>query len=572
MANKSPSGTSYIRMLTGLVLTVGILYLAKSFVVPLALAVLITFVLSPIVVHLQRHHVPRIAAVLLTAVVALGAFGLILAELGSQVNALVHQLPEHKEKIKKKIDDLRGSKDGALAKFLEMVREITEDPEKTAERVNAERTNADVTDKPVVVVKTDEPSNLQKLAYVVLPVFEPLATAGLVIILVLFMLNSREDLRNRFISLLGHGHLTGTTRVIVDAAQRVSSYLLTQLLVNVTFGVIFAIGLLIIGVPYAFLWGCITGILRFIPYVGTWLSVAFPLVLSFALAPDWTQPITVLVFFAVMDLVVANAIEPLLFGHRTGVTPIALLVAAAFWTWVWGPIGLVLSTPMTVCLVVLGQHVPQFRFFALLLGDEPPLETHISYYQRLLSRDVEESRQIALNYAKTKGQELACEDVLMPALVLAGIDRQSQVLDSEDEDFICQDINEIISVFEKQNTEAAAGSDQLLPDKGSAAASGLQVNILGCPAHQKTEELPLRMLSLLLKPHGVRVDIMSTRNLPTEVAENIAVQKPALVFIAVLPPGGLVQAAYLSRRLRKRFKDLTIVIGCWGGASTTTRC
>ena len=418
------AGSSYLRFLIGVVLIVGIVYAAKAVIVPLALAILLTFVLTPIVTAFQRIGLWRVPAVVLTVVLALGAFVAVGWGVGMQVDSLVHQLPQHKEKIKKKIDDLRGSSEGALGKFLDMIREVTEQP-----KPEAKTASADAATPQVVVVRPEESSNFEKLIYAVGPVLEPLATTGLVIILVIFMLSSREDLRNRFIGLLGHGHLTGTTCVFVDAAERLSNLLLTQLVINVTFGTLFGLGLLIIGVPYAFLWGFLTGLLRFVPYIGTWISVAFPLTLSFALAPDWTQPIIVLVFFASMDMVVGNVIEPLLFGHRTGVTPIALLVAAAFWTWVWGTIGLVLSTPLTVCLVVLGQHVPRFRFFALLLGDKPPLETYVSFYQRLLSRDVQEAKQIAGDYAKAKGLENAYDDVLLPALVLAGLDHAQEGLE-----------------------------------------------------------------------------------------------------------------------------------------------
>ena len=446
-------GPSNLRILLSLVLVVGILYFAKPFIVPLALAILLTFVLTPIVSAFQHVGLRRVPAVLVTVVLALSAFGTVGWGVGLQVNSLVHQLPEHKEKIKQKISDLRGSGEGALAKFLQMLRELSDVPENTEAALPGRETQ-------VVLARPEESSSFERLAVAVVPMLEPLATAGLVVILVIFMLSSREDLRNRLIGLLGDVHLGGTTRVIADTAQRLSSFLLTQLLVNVGFGTLFGVCLLVIGVPYAFLWGFLTGLLRFVPYVGTWISVLFPLTLSFALAPDWTQPILVLAVFAVMDLVVGNAVEPLLFGHSTGVTPIALLVAAAFWTWVWGTIGLVLSTPLTVCLVVLGQHVPRFRFFALLLGDQPPLEAHVSYYQRLLSKDVKEAKEIASDHAKAHGAEKVFDDVLMPALVLALLGRQ-EGLSTEDEDYFFQETTGILAQLEdeiasRQTTEDPA--------------------------------------------------------------------------------------------------------------------
>lgn len=545
---------SYLRVLLSLVLIVGILHLAKAVIVPLALAVLLTFVLTPIVSTIQRPGLGRVPSVLVTVVLAFAIFGVVGWGVGVQVNKLARELPNQQGAIQKKIAALSGSGEGVFGRLLKMVREIGAEPGKT----DAAADNTTVKAKEVIVVRPEESSGFERLAQTVGPVLEPLATAGLVVILVIFMLINREDLRNRLIGLLGHGRLTGTTRVLVDAAERVSGFLLTQLLVNVTFGIIFGVGLLIIGVPYAFLWGFLTAVLRFIPYIGTWISVAFPLALSFALAKDWTQPVIVLVFFALLDLITANVVEPLLFGHRTGVTPIALLIAAAFWTWVWGPIGLVLSTPLTVCLVVLGQHVPRLKFFTLLLGDRPPLEPHLSYYQRLLAKDEDEAEQVVLEHVKARGLENVYDDVLLPALVFARHDRKQGGLVAEDEGFILQATKDILA-----HLEAAPAVDPAAPAPEKVMPT---VYVLGCPAHHEAEELSLHMLASLLRPEGCQVEALSTKALPAEVEARIEREKPALLFVAIMPPGGLIQARYLCKRLRKRFADLPIVVGYWGAA------
>jgi predicted PurR-regulated permease PerM len=423
------SRSSYLRPLVGLVLVVAILYLAKPVIVPLALAVLLTFVLTPVVSAVQRTGLGRVPAVLGTAILAFALLGAVGWGVGIQINNLAKDLPDQKPKIQKKIADLSGSEKGVFSRLLRMIHEIEEEPAKT--EAGAPVTPS-VDEKHVVITRPEESSAFGRLTNTVGPVLEPLATAGFVCILVIFMLIRREDLRNRLIGLMGHGLLTGTTRVLVDAAERLSRFMLTQLLINVGFGIIFGIGLLVIGVPYAFLWGFLTAILRFVPYLGSWIAVAFPLLLSFALSDGWAQPVIVLAFFAVLDITTANVVEPLLFGHGTGVTPIALLVAAAFWAWVWGPIGLILSTPLTVCVVVLGQHVPRFRFFALLLGDKPPLQPYASYYQRLLARDEREAKQVATEYAQTSGEEKVYDEVLLPALALARRDRQHAGLSAED--------------------------------------------------------------------------------------------------------------------------------------------
>ena len=411
----------------------------------------------------------------------------------------------------------------------------------------------------VVVQPAEASSSGQQLLETVSPILEPLAEAGLIFVLVVFMLIRREDLRNRVIGLLGHAHLTGTTRVIVDAAQRVSRLLLTQLLINVTIGVLFACGLWIFGVEYAFLWGFLLTILRFVPYIGAYIALAFPLLVSFASSAGYVQPIEVAVLFGVLELVTSNVVEPLLFGHGTGVSPLALLVAAAFWAWVWGPIGLVLSTPLTVCLVVLGQHVDRFSFLALVLGDEPALEPHVSYYQRLLARDKEEAAQVVTDYARVQGAARAYDDVLLPAMVFARRHRKHGSLTPEDEAYILEATHAIIETVDSLPSQ---GATETPADKPQTTAA--PVLVVGCPAHHEAEELCLAMLGRLLRPDGFDVQARSTRTLPTDVETTIERESPALVFIAVVPPGGLVQAGYLCRRLRKRFPDLPIVVGYWG--------
>lgn len=562
MATKhSSAGPSYLRVLVALALIVGILYLAKAVIVPLALAVLLAFVLNPIVGLVQRRGLGRVPAVLMTVLFAFLVFGAIGSIVGIEVNSLARELPDKKAQIQKKIAALKGTGEGPIPRLLQMVREIGQEPGKT----DAASDGSPSDKKEVVVARQEELSDFERLIHAAGPVLEPLATASLVTILVVFMLIKREDLRNRLIGLLGQGHLTGTTRVLVDSAERLSRYLLNQLLVNVSVGIVFGIGLLVIGVPYAFLWGFLTAILRFIPYIGTWISAAFPILLSFAVSDGWTQPVIVLVFFAVLDLVTANVIEPLLFGHSTGVTPIALLVAAAFWTWVWGPIGLVLSTPLTVCLVVLGQHVPRFRFLALLLGDRPALELHLSYYQRLLARDQDEASQLAQEHATLHTAEKTYDEVLIPALLQAHRDRKNGTLNPEDESFVLQATGSI------QQSIASAGQDGGAevsdPSAGmpSTAHPAPHHLVLACPAHHEAEELTLAMLRHLLQADGYATEVTSTKALPSDVVERIQKEHSSVVFVAVLPPGGLAQARYLCKQLRKRFPDLWIVVGYWGG-------
>ncbi|HZU34619.1 MAG TPA: AI-2E family transporter [Gemmataceae bacterium] len=546
---------SYIWPLVAFVLVVLILYVGKPVLVPLALAILLTFILAPVVFGIQRIGLPRLPAVLLVVTLTLLAFAGVGWVLGTQVQRLARELPSQRGRIEQKLEKLRGSGQGPVAGLFKMLGEIVHGK---TEQQKAVETNPGPPQK-VVIVHPEESSSGQQLLETVSPVLEPLADAGLILVLVVFMLIRREDLRNRVISLLGHTHLIGTTRVIVDTAQRLSRFLLTQFLINVSIGVLFACGLLIFGVEYAFLWGALLTILRFVPYIGAYIALAFPLLLSFASSEGFTQPIEVLVLFGVLELVTANVVEPLLFGHGTGVSPIALLVAAAFWAWVWGPIGLVLSTPLTVCLVVLGQHVDRLRFLALVLGDEPALEPHASYYQRLLARDKDEAAQVVTDYAKAQPAARVFDDVLVPALVLARRQRKQGSLAPEDEEYILNATHEILDTVEPVN---AGKAESAADEKAEPTAS--PVLVVGCPAHNQAEELCLAMLGRLLQPDGYDVQALSTRTLPTDVEATIERRHPALVFIAVMPPGGLMQASYLCRRLHKRFSDMPIVVGYWG--------
>jgi predicted PurR-regulated permease PerM len=563
--DRSRVRSDYLRPLLALVLIVAILYAAKPVIVPLALAVLLTFVLTPVVSVIQRSGLPRVGAVLLSVLLTFTVVGLGGWIVGRQVKNLARELPTHRKGIEAKIAGLRGAGKGPFSELLKMMREL-----------GNEGTKAEVIAEPaaheteVIVGQPQELSSFQQLIEAAGPVLEPLAQAGLVTVLVVFMLIKREDLRNRFIGLLGHGQLTGTTRVLVDSAQRVSRLLLTQLLVNIAFGVLFAAGLFLMRVPYAFLWGFLAVVLRFVPYVGGWVAAAFPLVLAFAIAPTWTQPLLVLALFGALELVTGNVVEPLLFGHGAGVSPIALLVAAAFWTWIWGSVGLVLSTPLTVCLVVLGQHVPRLRFLALVLGDEPALEPHVTYYQRLVARDQQEAKHLAIEYAKASGEENVYDHMLLPALALARRDRKHSGLTAEDETFIFRATREILDALgselsaptgaqtdEKHNGRPPGPERPLTP----SAAGPL---ILGCPAHHEAEELSLHMLARLLRMEGCRTEVASTKALPVEVEAQVERENASLVCIAILPPGGLVQARYFCRRLRKRFSERPIVVGYWG--------
>ena len=540
--SKATEGISYPMAMLGLVLSVGTLYLAKPVIMPLAMAVLLSFILTPLVTGVQRRGVPRVPATLGVVLSAFLLAGLIGWGVVSQVTKLANDLPDHTNQIKDKIDSLRGG-GGVISKLTKMASDVGKGPATAA----TQPAQLDAATHPPIIVTAAPTENMNSALERILGytgfVIEPLANGGLILVLTVFMLIRREDLRNRVIGLLGPARLTGTTRVTVEAGRRLSKFLLAQLCVNASFGVLFGLGLLIIGVQYWFLWAFLTAVLRFIPYVGTWLAALFPIVLSFATAKGFGQPITVLGFFFVLDLVTANVVEPLLFGHSTGVSPIALLIAAAFWTWIWGPVGLVLSTPLTVCMVVLGQNAPRLKALALLFGDQPALDPHMNYYQRLLAGDQYEAAQVLADYATATGPDELFDDVMVPALRLMRRDRAGGRLEIDDERFFLDTTGTLIATREVPNIPDAA-----------------QPLVLACPSHHRAEESVLRMLGLAMQSLPVRFEAVSTQSLAVEIERKVESQNPAVLVIAVLPPGGLVQARYLCHRLRSKFPGLKIIV------------
>ena len=561
-ARKQPR-VSYLRILWGTGLVVAFLYLGRPILVPLSLAVLFTFILTPLVKMTQRLGLGRVPAVLVVVFISLLVAGLIGWGVGAQLDKLARELPTHTEEVRERIVNIRQAGSGRFSRLFRMFHEVGQS--------NAPKTSMTAANAPPIVVQSASPATIEDVSTVAGVILEPIATGLLVMILVGFMLIRREDLRNRMIGLLGHGRLAGTTRVTVEAAERLSRFLLAQLSLNATFGLFFAVALRAIGVPYWLLWGFLMGVLRFVPYVGTWTAAVGPVLLSFAIFPDWFHPLIVLGVFIAMEIVTSNIIEPVVLGHSTGVSPVALLVAAAFWLWVWGPVGLVLSTPLTACLVVLGQHVPRFRFLATLLDDQPALEPHVSYYQRLLAGDRNEASQLVAEYGQDREPGELFDGVLLPTLLRTRRDRKHAGLTIDDENFIFDATQQVIDELGKKKSSGAGennGNPASTASKNAsivvtAGTSSLPL-IFACPAHHRAEELSLQMLARELEPLGCRVEIASTRALPVEIESRLTAEPPTIVFIAVLPPGGLVQARYLCKRLRRISPELKIIVGYWG--------
>ncbi len=520
-------------------LVVAALYLGQRIFVPLALAVLLTLVLGPVVIWLERRGLGRLPAVLSTALMAFLLIGLAGWAVAAQVTNLLADLPAHETKVKEKLAPSNvGGSSGPLGPVKDLVAEV--------ERAGS-------TDEPVpgagpaVRVEPVKPSLVTQLQPVIGRALGAVTIAVAVLLLVVTLLLYREDTRNRVIRLAGRGRITVTTRALDEAGRRIGGYLLGQATVNVGFGVLIALGLWALGISYPVLWGMLAAAFRFIPSIGIWLVA--PLAAGLAFFTGAAHPAAVLGLFLALDLVIANVVEPWVCGKSVGLAPVPLLLAITFWTGLWGIVGLVLATPVTVCLAVLGRHVRQLRFLAVLLGKEEALRPAARYYQRLLARDRYEAETVVKEYLAEHPVEELFDRVLIPALVLVRRGRKSGELKPEDEEFIVRATREIVS-----GLEAPAGVARD-PDPADP------VIVLGVPAADAVDEAALFMLRCLVRPGGIEL-------LVPEVgmarAAKPATAAPAIVLIATLGPGGLTEARYLCRRLRAQYPGAKIVLGRWG--------
>lgn len=575
MANPNPnSPTRSIIVLGGLILITGFLYWARAVLVPFALATLFAFILTPAVNAVQRRGPGRIASAVIVVLLALGLVGGIGYFVGDQITSLLRRLPQYKEVIAAKVESVSGGSGGIVNALRSSFNEVNTAVKQANKGVEGEDNQTALSgeprgassDKPVFVEQTG--SAWSGLASLAGPAAEGLADTVLVVVLVVFMLVQRENLRNRVVRLIGHGQLIVTTRAIDEGARRVSGFLIMQLCTNAGFGLVLMLCLLVLSFfgatpedavtmrQYALLWGFICGLMRFVPYVGTWLGAAMLLSFSVATLHGWTLPLVIFVVFVVMETVCANAIEPVLFGHSTGSSPLALLLAAAFWAWLWGPVGLLLSTPMTVLLVVLGKYVPELHFFEVILGDEPALTPQVVLYQRLIAGDEDEASDLVEEYMKDRTPEQTYQELLIPALALARQDLARGELDGQDARRLFQAARELV--------------DEVAPP-AARPSGGPKVTVFGCPARDEVDEVALAMLAHLLKAHGRDVELVSSQALSAEVLEKVGETCPAVVVVASVPPGGLAQTRYLCKRMKAQCAGTRVIVGRWGPRENVER-
>jgi predicted PurR-regulated permease PerM len=525
---------SNVRVFFITLVVIAVLYLAKPVVVPLALAILFAFLLAPIVSVLERSILRRIGAIVLSMTLALGILGVGGWWIYQQVNGVAHDVADAvaSGKIEQKLRFLRRSTGGTLAVVERTLQRVTE-------------STADRADRPDLKVRVvDNRNNIAQQYKALAPTIEFVFATFLVIVLVFFLLKEREQIRDKMLRLAGRAHLTVTTQAIGETSDRISRYLLTIAFLNVCFGVLIGFGLFLLRVPHATLWGVIAGLLRFVPYVGAVLSAALPTFLSIAIFPNWYTPLAVLGLFVLSDQLIGGFIEPIVVGHRVGVSPIALLVSAIFWGWLWGPVGLLLATPISVCLTVGGEFIPALRVFSIMFGAEDPLEGYLSFYNRLLSRDRTGAIAIADRHAETDTLEEMFTDLFIPTLTFAQEELERRRITTANDHFIKDVIRELIIRYGDRN----AGTPD--PDRHIVA-----VSVSG-----ERLSLGTLMLTQLLRAEGYAIDYFT--DLPDdELLAFIGEVRPEAVFISCTNPDHLEAGYGLIQLIAASFPDLMIVAG-----------
>src|SRR5579883_175688 len=563
-------------------LVIAALYFGREVFVPVALATLLCFLLEPLVRLLRRCRLGRVPSILVAVVLAFAVIGGLGTIIGSQVAHLAENLPEYQATITRKLEALRGStaQSGVVERASSLLKDLGNEVKKTPDKEGgpiapSAGSPTGQMQKPIPVeIREPPPTPLQLLQNIISPLLSPLATTGVVIIFLVFILLQREDLRDRFIRLAGTHDLQRTTRALDDAAARLSRYFLMQSAINAVFGVIIGGGLWLIGVPNPALWGILGGLLRFVPYVGAPIAAIFPATLAIAVDPGWSMLVWTLALFLVTEPIMGQVVEPLLYGHSTGLSAVAVVVSAAFWTWLWGPIGLLLSTPLTVCLVVLGRHVERLQFLDVMLGDRPALAPEETFYQRVLAGDPGEIAEQAEAFLKTGSLIDFYDEVALKGLALAQTDASRGALDEERRLRVKETIDEVIDdlsdhesiVRPTENVEegksaATQPPPALSPDEVPPAWRGQPV--LCVAGRGALDEAAAALLAQLLDGYGIGARILPAQ---AALAANLAHFDAAsvqVICLSYLDAGSFTHARYLVRRLRRKAPSAPILVGFW---------
>jgi len=577
------------------VIIIAMLYFGREIFVPIALAILLSFVLAPLVEILQGIHVPRGLAVVSVVILAFALIFAMGSLLATQLTQLAGDLPRYQSTISEKIQSFRDTKAGrgTLERASDMLKDLSKEIDKPKDAASARasssiaNSNAPGPQAPVPVeVRQPDPGALESLRTLISPLVHPLATTGIIIIFVIFILLQREDLRNRLIRLAGSYDLQRTTAALDDAAARLSRLFLTQLIVNGAFGVVIGTGLWLIGIPSAILWGILAAVLRFVPYIGAVIAAAFPLALAVAVDPGWSMLLWTLALFLVVEPVVGHVVEPMAYGRSTGLSPVAVVASATFWTALWGPIGLVLATPLTVCLVVLGRHVERLEFLDVMFGDRAALSPPEIFYQRMLAGDPTEAAEKAEQFLKERSLASYYDEVALKGLQLAQVDAERGALDPERLTKIRDAVSEFASDVSDQDDRPTAKVSLTTDAEASSAVESVAENaahedlpilskenlppewqgehpVLCVAGRSLIDEAAAIMLAQLSTAHGLAARVEGAEALSTTNVFRLETTGVAVVCLVYLDATGPAHMRYSLRRLRRKLPKATIILGCW---------
>ncbi|MBB3019398.1 putative PurR-regulated permease PerM/GAF domain-containing protein [Microvirga lupini] len=568
-----PAGSSLFTA-GGIVLAIGGLYFGRDIFIPFAVGILLSFALTPLVNWLRRLKLPRVAAALIAVTLAFILIGGLTYVVGRQLVQLANNLPSYQTTITEKIRALQTSAPGGgvVDKVTTTIQDLSKEisgPDKPTEKA-AEQAGTSLGTSPTrqepVTVRLERPQSqpLEIIQTIAGPLLAPLATAGLIVIFVIFILLEQEDLRDRFIKLAGAGDLQKTTQALNDAAARVSRYLLMQLVVNLTYGIPIGIALYFIGVPNAVLWGLLAAVLRFVPYLGPFLAASFPIALAFAVDPGWSMLLWVVGLFLLAELISNNVIEPWLYGSSTGLSSLAIIMAAIFWTTLWGPVGLFLATPLTVCLVVIGRYVPQLEFLGVLLGSDPVLAPEERLYQRLLAGNLEEAVEIAEDYVDENSSREFYDHVGVPALRLAENDRQRSTTDTNYRRLVANTAICVVREIEDHVREKASSSENKNASGEQKAATPTSEKPVLCIAGRtELDRAAAEMLAQVLEENGTGARVLPPIAISEGALAQLDLTGVEVVCLSYLHSQPQVFARYICRRLRRRAPHVKLMVCCW---------
>jgi predicted PurR-regulated permease PerM len=577
---------------------IGTLYFGREVFIPIALAILLSFVLAPLVRLLQRWRIPRglsVISVVFIAFMSIFALGGVIA---TQVAELAGDLPQYQFTMREKIKSLRGT--AATSGTLERAADVLQDLGKELNKPKDPATSPTIQPpvptpaqepRPIPVeVRQPPPTALESIAALISPLLRPLTTTGITAIFVIFILLQREDLRNRFIKLAGSRDLQKTTAALDDATTRLSRLFLIQLALNTAFGVVIGTGLWIIGIPNPVLWGILAAVLRFVPYVGAAISAVFPLTLAAAVDPGWTMLLWTAALFLVVEPLVGHVIEPLLYGHSTGLSPVAIITSATFWTALWGPVGLVLATPLTICLVVLGRHVERLEFLEVMFGDRPALSPSELFYQRMLAEDPPEAVDKAEEFLKASSLSAYYDEVALPALKLAQNDIARGALDRVQSEKIKAAVVEVVDDLVDQDDQKPV-SETINDAEATAALETVHDETLDLPVVERADLAPqwqgdkpvlcvagrgpldeaaAIMLAQLLEKHGLGARVEGADAVAISNIFRLDTAGIGMVCLSYLDAGSPARMRYAIRRMRRRLPQAQILLGCWRADTDTT--